>query len=191
MKQQTDNRRGAFTLLEVLVSFVLLMLIISVGALSLSAQSNKKKLVEPATELKVYARKALQLAINNRRSFGVHLTVRGFTLREAFVKNKEDEDTFSQFAPLFDEPEESDIEPVLESYELDDDMRLEVRRWGEKHFREPEEHDTWIFEPSGICEPLAIKLISPDGKVEMEFNPLTAKIADQSLVLGAEYIDDF
>ena len=79
---------------------------------------------------------------------------------------------------------------MLGAYQLDELMTLEVRRWGEKYFRKPE-GDAWVFEPSGICEPIGIKLIHDKGFIEMEFNPLTAKIQDQSLVIGGKADRDF
>jgi type II secretory pathway pseudopilin PulG len=175
-----SNGRG-FTLIEVLVSFFLLMLIIGVGALSLSAQSDKKKLVEPASEFKALARKGLQLAISNRRPFAIALREDGFALGEANIR------VDNEF-PGSDDDEGSSS--TIKNYQLDDDMRLEVRRWGDKHFRPPD-GDSWVFEASGICEPLSVRLYHPAGVIEMEFNPLTAKVAEQSLVLGEENIDDF
>ena len=79
---------------------------------------------------------------------------------------------------------------MIGSYQLDELMRLEVRRWGEKHFRKPE-GDAWVFESSGICEPIGIKFIHQKGFIEMEFNPLTAKVQDQSLVIGGKADRDF
>ena len=127
------------------------------------------------------ARKGLQLAISNRRPFAIALREGGFTLGEANVR---EDDEF----PGADDGEGKGSS--IKDYQLDDDMRLEVRRWGDKHFRPPE-GDSWVFEPSGICEPLSVRLYHPAGVIEMEFNPLTAKVAEQWLVLGEENIDDF
>jgi len=140
----------------------------------------RKRLIEPASELKAYARRGLGLAINNRRPFAIALMQDGFVLREANVREGDG----------LSGSDDDDDGGVLRSYQLDEDMRLEVRRWREKHFRLPE-GDVWVFEPSGICEPLAVRIYHPEGVIEMEFNPLTAKIAEQSMVLGAENIDDF
>ena len=69
MKGMTRSSVRGFTLIEILVGFCLLFLIIGVGAYSLSAQSSKKKLVEPANELQSLATRGMQMAITNRRPF--------------------------------------------------------------------------------------------------------------------------
>ena len=175
---------AGFTLIEIVVSFVLIVLIIGVGVLSLTTESARKQITKPASELKKYARRGLQMAINNRRSFAIELTPDSFALREGTGVANPGED-FDRFSG-----EEDVTAGMLGSYQLDDLMRLEVRRWGEKYFRKPEA-DAWVFEPSGICEPIHIKLIHQKGFIEMEFNPLTAKVQDQSLVIGGKPDRDF
>ncbi len=186
MRTMSQKRSPAgFTLIEIVVSFVLIVLIIGVGVLSLTTESARKQITKPASELKKYARRGLQMAINNRRSFAIELTPDSFALREGGGVTNLEED-FDRFSGDKDE----DSAGMLGSYQLDDLMRLEVRRWGEKYFRKPEA-DTWVFEPSGICEPIHIKLIHQKGFIEMEFNPLTAKVQDQSLVIGGKPDRDF
>ncbi|MCH2059582.1 MAG: prepilin-type N-terminal cleavage/methylation domain-containing protein [Verrucomicrobiales bacterium] len=183
--------RAGFTLIEVVISFVLIVLIIGVGVLSLATESARKQITKPAGELKKYARRGLQMAINQRRAFSIQLTPGSFVLREGAM-DAAGEDRFDSLSgERFDEAV-GDEEPsgMLGAYQLDELMTLEVRRWGEKFFRKPE-GDAWVFEPSGICEPIGIKLIHEKGFIEMEFNPLTAKIQDQSLVIGGKADRDF
>jgi type II secretory pathway pseudopilin PulG len=183
--------RAGFTLIEVVISFVLIVLIIGVGVLSLATESARKQITKPAGELKKYARRGLQMAINQRRAFSIQLTPGSFALREGSM-DAAGEDRFNSLSgERFDESVD-DQEPsgMLGAYQLDELMTLEVRRWGEKYFRKPE-GDAWVFEPSGICEPIGIKLIHEKGFIEMEFNPLTAKIQDQSLVIGGKADRDF
>ena len=181
MRQQRST--AGFTLIEVVVSFVLIVLIIGVGVLSLATESARKQITKPAGELKKYARRGLQMAINKRRTFAIQLNQDSFVLREG-SGDSADEDDFNGLAG------NEDPSGMLGAYQLDELMTLEVRRWGEKYFRKPE-GDAWVFEPSGICEPIGIKLIHQKGFIEMEFNPLTAKIQDQSLVIGGKEDRDF
>ena len=175
------NDRGGFTLLEIIVVFLIIMLIVGIGSLSLTTENTKKQIITPATELKKFARRGLQMAINNRHSFAIELKPGGFSLLEGKSVMSEDAETDPRFAALFEEEREN-AGGQIDAFELQDDMQLEVLRWGEELFREPED-DLWIFEPSGICEPIGIKLIHPEGSVEMLFNPLTAKVQDQSLLI--------
>ncbi len=189
MRQQRST--AGFTLIEVVVSFVLIILIIGVGVLSLATESARKQITKPAGELKKYARRGLQMAINKRRSFAIQLTPDSFALREGSRDSAREGDLEFGSSGDFDElAGEEDPSGMLGAYQLDELMSLEVRRWGEKYFRKPE-GDAWVFDPSGICEPIGIKLIHQKGFIEMEFNPLTAKVQDQSLVIGGKADRDF
>lgn len=182
---------AGFTLIEVVISFVLIVLIIGVGVLSLATESARKQITKPAGELKKYARRGLQMAINQRRAFAIQLTPDSFALREGSMDTA-GEDGIDRFSSDSFDESIGDESPsgMLGAYQLDELMTLEVRRWGEKYFRKPE-GDAWVFEPSGICEPIGIKLIHEKGFIEMEFNPLTAKIQEQSLVIGGKADRDF
>ena len=194
MKALSRSSMRGFTLIEILVGFCLLFLIIGVGAYSLSAQSAKKKIVEPATELQSLARRGMQMAITNRRPFVLAISENSIVLQESRIRS-------GSIGIVFDDGPEPG---VIDSFELPEFMRFLVRSWEDKYFRPPEEVRSddeevyrWIFESSGICEPLGIKLIceeeGSEGMLTMEFNPLTAQIQEplnKTIVLGVENIDE-
>lgn len=51
---------------------------------------------------------------------------------------------------------------------------LQVRRVGENVFRSPKRDEVWEFSPTGICEPIEVRVTSPSGSIELAFDPLTA-----------------
>lgn len=51
---------------------------------------------------------------------------------------------------------------------------LWVRRFGESAFRKAKRGEVWEFSPSGICEPIEVRISGPAGQIEMGFDPLTA-----------------
>jgi type II secretory pathway pseudopilin PulG len=51
---------------------------------------------------------------------------------------------------------------------------LLVRRFGENAFRKPKRGEAWEFSPSGICEPIEVRISGPAGQIEIGFDPLTA-----------------
>ena len=51
---------------------------------------------------------------------------------------------------------------------------LQVRRFGEKAFRKPRRGEAWEFSPSGICEPIEVRISGQAGQIEIGFDPLTA-----------------
>jgi len=38
----------------------------------------------------------------------------------------------------------------------------------------------WVFQPSGLCDPLSIRLRSPNGWIEQHFSPLTATVEEET-----------
>jgi len=52
--------------------------------------------------------------------------------------------------------------------------RLQVKRLGEKAFRNPLKGEIWEFSPTGVCEPLDVRVSSSSGVIELGFDPLTA-----------------
>ncbi len=63
---------------------------------------------------------------------------------------------------------------------------LQIRRVGERAFREPKRNETWEFSPTGICEPIEVRLAGPGGTVELAFDALTACAKRKSLDFNAK-----
>ena len=197
MNRALQSRQRGFTLIEIMLTFCILILIIGIGALSLSSQSSKKKITEPALELTSLARQGMQMAITNRRPFVLAINENSVSLQNFSRKSN----SFGSFSFNDDIDEGSG---KIQSYELPEGMRFMVRGWEDKYFRIPgevrddgEETYFWVFESSGICEPIGVKLISEvegyEGMITMDFNPLTAQTQEtltKTTVLGAENIDE-
>ena len=197
MNRALQSRQKGFTLIEIMLTFCILILIIGIGALSLSSQSSKKKITEPALELTSLARQGMQMAITNRRPFVLAINENSVSLQNFSRKSN----SFGSFSFNDDIDEGSG---KIQSFELPEGMRFMVRGWEDKYFRIPgevrddgEETYFWVFESSGICEPIGVKLISEvegyEGMITMDFNPLTAQTQEtltKTTVLGAENIDE-
>jgi type II secretory pathway pseudopilin PulG len=63
---------------------------------------------------------------------------------------------------------------------------LMVRRVGESGFRSPKRGESWEFSPSGICEPIELRVASSFGTIELAFDPLTACVRRKSLSQNAK-----
>ena len=197
MNKAFQGRQSGFTLIEIMLTFCILILIIGIGALSLSSQSSKKKITEPALELTSLARQGMQMAITNRRPFVLAISENSVSLQNFSRRSN----SFGSFS-LNDDIE--DGSGKIQSFELPEGMRFMVRGWEDKYFRIPgevrddgEETYFWVLESSGICEPIGVKLISEvegyEGMITMDFNPLTAQTQEtltKTTVLGAENIDE-
>lgn len=51
---------------------------------------------------------------------------------------------------------------------------LQVKRFGENAFRAPKKGEAWEFSPTGICEPIEVRITGVAGVIELAFDPLTA-----------------
>jgi hypothetical protein len=38
----------------------------------------------------------------------------------------------------------------------------------------------WIFQPTGLCEPLTVRIMEDEAWIEVRFDPLTAGIEEES-----------
>lgn len=62
--------------------------------------------------------------------------------------------------------------------------QLQIKRVGEKAFRNPRRSEVWEFSPTGICEPLEVRLTQPGGSIELGFDPLTACAVRKSVIVN-------
>lgn len=62
--------------------------------------------------------------------------------------------------------------------------RMLIKRHGEKQFRAPKPGEVWEFNPTGICEPIEVRLSSPVGIIELEFDPLTACATKKNVIVN-------
>ena len=69
------------------------------------------------------------------------------------------------------------------SHQLDQ-ANLELRRVGEEGWRSPSAGETWTFHPSGICEPIAVRISSDVGYIEVFFDPLTASAEKTNFIVA-------
>ena len=58
-----------------------------------------------------------------------------------------------------------------------------VRRYGEAKFREARQGEFWEFSPTGICEPIEVRLVSALGEIELAFDPLTGMAKRRGIVV--------
>lgn len=63
------------------------------------------------------------------------------------------------------------------------DGDVTVKRYGEKQFRKPVRGEFWEFSPTGICEPLELRVIGQTGSIEMGFDPLTGCARNRSVIV--------
>jgi type II secretory pathway pseudopilin PulG len=148
----------AFTILEIVVAMAIAMLIVGVAVMSLKGVDRESKLRQTAARLEWTARAAMREALVRRQSQCLRLASNGYA-----AENPSGE---------------------LRWKRLPKSGSLEIRRWGEARWRKPGPGEAWWFRPGMPCEPISIRLILPEGRYEMTFDPLTATAMDVGLAVN-------
>jgi len=66
-----------------------------------------------------------------------------------------------------------------------DGGQVQVKRVGEKVFRKADKGEIWEFSPSGICEPIEVRITHSGGIIELAFDPLTACAVRKSIIVNS------
>lgn len=61
---------------------------------------------------------------------------------------------------------------------------VEVKRHGEDKFREPRTGEVWEFSPTGVCEPIEVRVTTAAGVIELGFDPLTAVARKKNIIVN-------
>lgn len=60
---------------------------------------------------------------------------------------------------------------------------LQVRRFGDRTFRNPARGEVWEFSPTGVCEPVEVRVSNSVGVIELGFDPLTGCTVRKSVIV--------
>ena len=68
-----------------------------------------------------------------------------------------------------------------ESYELPDGVRYSLLYWGETDWIDMSSglFRRWVFQPSGMCQPLKVKIEADNAFFEVDFHPLTGDVKSE------------
>lgn len=61
---------------------------------------------------------------------------------------------------------------------------VQVRRYDEREFRAPKPGEIWEFSPTGVCEPLEIRVARGEGSIELGFDPLTGCARKRNIIVN-------
>lgn len=84
--------------------------------------------------------------------------------------------------PLLDAQTGAQSSIYYEHYELPEGVDYELLFWGRSEWTPMQSgrFERWVFQPSGICLPLKIRVNAADAFFEVEFHPLTADVKAES-----------
>ena len=149
------RRARGYTLLEIALVLAIIVLLVGAAVPLTTGFTREQRLRDAVRELLVLAKTARTDAMTSGAAAEVVFGKKGFALRR----------------PGDDEPSEEVQLPRGMTYRLLPFAAEKSEKPGGQR---------WIFQPSGICEPITVRVMEGDAWLEVEFDPLTAGLADES-----------
>ena len=168
-KAEPAGHTPGFTLLEIVLVVMILTLAVGLSVPFFSDYLNEERLREPARELELFARTARSNAVITGKATRIIFDPDGFQLVVASPPAVEDEE--------FAEPDSE--EEAEYAHRLAGDIKIEFLSWLDQKWRVPEDAH-WVFQPTGVCEPITVRLSRGDSWIELDFNPLTAEVQEEA-----------
>jgi prepilin-type N-terminal cleavage/methylation domain-containing protein len=157
------NRRAGFTLLEIIIAIFVVSLIIGISIPTVSGIYLEEQLRSTTRTLEEYSIRARTMATSEQKTYAVVFNPKGFDL----VKAQEDM--------------EGDLEPVM-SHEWVKDAVCELMVWPERQWKKAARQVIYFY-PEGLSMPVRFRIQIGAGMVEQVYNPLTARVVEESYVL--------
>jgi type II secretory pathway pseudopilin PulG len=161
-----SRAHAGFTLFEICLALFIVVLILAVAIPATSGLLTEQNLRGEVRELVLFAKTARRQAIQEQRPYQITFSPAGFILEP--IAPTETEKTAPETAAPF--------EPLV--YTLPTGTALTLQRWGDKEWIKPKE-ERWIFQGTGLTEPLSFHFQRGESWIEIDLNPLTASIDEE------------
>jgi prepilin-type N-terminal cleavage/methylation domain-containing protein len=171
MKYQRPSHRahGGFTLVEIVVTMGIAVMLLTIGIASITNVSHDRELQEPMAKLREFAKRARNQAILEQRPYQVEISPRMIIIRSMATAPGLASDNRGNGLTARAE---------VDRFEWEANVEMSVRRWNKKEFAEPGKQ-VWLFDRSGLCEPLAVEARSEYGYIRYKFNALDAHVEER------------
>jgi type II secretion system protein H len=153
--RQFPTRPRGYTLIEIALVLAIMVMVVGAAIPFSSGFMREQRLRDVIRELLILATTARTEAMTTGRATGVVFGKSGFGL----------------LRPGAEEPSDNCLVPRGMSYL--------IRPFGSEKSAKPD-GQTWIFQPSGLCEPITFRLEEGDAWIEVAFDPLTASIGEEA-----------
>ncbi len=197
-----------FTLVELVVVLSILAVLTAAAVPSIDSVLDERRAREPVAALRSMAREVRNRALTDQRPYQIVFDGEGFRAsryfnpyggREEFeelrLQIQQDQERLEIIEASRDRGislEDSEPDPALEtayeglrysaSYSIPDGLRCRLRFWRDTDWVSLESgaFRRWVFQPSGMCEPMKIQFQADNSFFEVEFHPLTADIRSET-----------
>lgn len=167
--------RRAFTLMEMLLVLAIISLVFAGGYAGISTLNDQQALQEPFENLRSMAKTAWQRSLTEQRAWQIRFYPDKYVLEPKQAAHEDDRRMFMEADKKAQRG--SGVETVV----VPPQIMMEIRKWGQPQWFRPQKdmEVTWIFEHSGLCEPISVRFTSDHGTVGAQFDPLTASIKEE------------
>ena len=169
---QSIPRKAGFTLIELMVGLGIVLLLLGIGMYAGKFWAEEQALHKPMDQMKMLAKMAQHRAIAEQRDWEILIRPGSFELRPKQAASEADQ----QFLDAGDKAKGRSS--GVESYTCPEEIRLAIRRFGEEKWQVPRP-DHWVFQHTGICEPINFRVERGERFVEATFDPLTAGVQSE------------
>jgi len=199
-----QSNTGAFTLVELIIAMTILAILAGMAVPAVTGIQKERVAREPINQLLLMARKARTRAMAEQRPYQVAFDSTGFRaarffnpyggseefdqlqleLQELERRDEMIEASMARGITLNDQEKNVKLEALAdgmrfqEVYEIDPNLQYRIRMWGDTDWQDMSSgvFRRWVFQPSGMCEPLRIQIENDTSFFEVEFHPLTGDI---------------
>ncbi|MEX1048073.1 MAG: prepilin-type N-terminal cleavage/methylation domain-containing protein [Akkermansiaceae bacterium] len=177
---KTTKKQG-FTLIEIVMVLAIAAVIMG-GAVGLMIYSSDERTLRDASgEIELLAKRARTISILQQTPYALEFRegrVRLLPFAQAGMDERKNGRRRS------DEPApDSDEVSAKRQLALDPGMSVSIRRWNSDTWQTTikDTVHVWRFDPDGLCEPIAVRMVYGNSWAEDTYHPLTATIRESLL----------
>lgn len=198
---------GGFTLVEVIIAISIVAIMTGMTIPAIDSVQRERLAREPVNRLILLAREIRVRAMTEQRPYQIVFDGTGFRASRFFhpYGGRDEAQSLRQEIELLEERDQIveasqergismvAIEPdplkdkieegmrFLEEYTIDPSLQVSLKFWNETQWvaMSGGEFRRWIFQPSGMCEPMRFRVEADKSFFEIEFHPLTADVKSE------------
>ena len=200
--------QSAFTLVEVVIAISVVAILTGLAVPAIDSVQRERLAREPVNKLILLAREVRGRAMTEQRPYQIMFDGEGFRASRFFnpYGGREEAQNLRQQIELMARQQEiaeaskkrgiamtaeEEVDPAraqveeglqyLEEYEINPELQVSLKFWNETEWvsMSGSEYRRWIFQPSGMCEPMRFKVEADKSFFEVEFHPLTADVKSE------------
>ena len=205
----SSNKTKAFTLVELVIVLTVLAILGAAAIPSVDSVMKERQAREPVQFLVQMAREVRNKALSEQRPYQIVFDSNGFRAARYFnpYGGQEEFDALQDQLKLqrdrmeiieasqrrgIQMDDQATIDPRITTamqgmlfsaqYQLPENLDYRIRFWNDTDWLEMEfgAFRRWVFQPSGMCEPMRIQFQYDYAFFEVEFHPMTADVKDET-----------